>query len=154
MRIANIILGIVAAIVGMILTLGIMFDAYQPANYDISLQNDTSTAALYDMQEEANAHYATMQESYEYSRKNTPGQELSTLNPQIGLTESDLQQSALSTLKESGTYLNTFTSMVTTFFNTLDLRSMDRTVLIWFIGLLVGVPLVMLLINSLLRNPM
>lgn len=152
MRMEGFLLGMVIMIVSLSVVLTIALDAYSPKNYNINLSADESTKQLATLQTKANENYVNLQGGYENMRQRTPGQNESAYNPQTGQTEYDLQKSALTALKESHTFLDTFADMVNVFLNQFDLEVSTRGLFIWFFVLLIGIPIVFLLLNSFLRN--
>lgn len=153
MKLQNLILGLAFMIISLIICVSIAIDMYSPENYDVNLSEDESTKALYTLQEKANEGFTQSQSSIESIRLNTPGQNGTDINAQTGLTEYDMQKSATTALADTHTFLDVFAGLITTIFNGLDLSSEMRTVIVWFIGLLIAVPFVIMLINSFLKNP-
>ena len=153
MRFQDIMLGLVIGVASLIICMSFIFDSYSPQNYNINLSDDADTARIYPLQESTNVAYQDLRSDFDTIECNALGGECASITPGIGNSEADLAKSAFSAMSSFGSVLKTFNSMMTTFMGVLNLSDAARSIFIWVLGLMIAIPLILMLINAVVKNP-
>jgi hypothetical protein len=148
MRLQDFIIGLMAFILFMIVIFGFTLDLYSEDNLDINFEDDNTTAALVDIQNQVEEAKDEIQQSNRYIEDRVPGGNETTLGSDV--SEDNLISSSLTALTSIPSYISTFVGLSTTTTNAVGGNTAN--LFLWFIIGSIIVIISFILLSSVLRN--
>jgi len=153
MNLNGFITGLVLFIISIIIVISFVIQAYDTDGYNIDLNSDENTKSLYNYSTLASNSKTETRSTLRGINSGLPGEENSSFNPTTS-TGSDavLQMNALSAVSQSKSMLSVFTNMLQSLFWMLGMDVTATEAFLWFLGVVVILPIVLMLLSTVLRN--
>lgn len=149
MELRDFIIGLLFFIAATLVCFSFVIDMYSAEGYDIDLNNDTRTAFIGNMQNEAEAARNSTHVTTKDLQSRTIGQPNSNIESG-SITEADMITSSLFSLTNVGTYLDIFVGIFESLGNAMGIGS--NGVIVWFFVSSIIITISLILISTVLRT--
>jgi hypothetical protein len=145
MELKNIIIGLMAFVLFIIVIMGITTDLYSSDNLNVDLSSDNITSPLFTLQQKANESQQDIEDTNNIIKEKVMTN--ASINNEV--STSDLLASSWSAFTNIPSYIGTFFSLLIETFNSLGMGS---TIFVWFFIGSILIVISLIIINSILGS--
>lgn len=153
MKLQNIFFALAVFCLSIIVIMTFTIDLYQEKHYNISLSENPDTAQLSVIQNLSTQHLTSLDNTINSTACNTVGGECTGVSGVTGLSDGDLTKTAFSAMSLLRNAPTIFNSILLALFNVVGLEPTVTQAYFIFFSLLILIPIVIMLLNAVVKNP-